>query len=173
MPPVQDESFVVESVRFPSGQYSLEGELAYPEQREVLAVAVLAGPHPLLGGTMQNNVVAAVSRDLAHRGLATLRFNYRGTGGSEGPTVDILGRLTEFWKTSHVGDESDYQQDVNSACEFLQTAASDVPLVRIGYSFGCSLLSSEIRNPGPMVLIAPLSALTITMRSDHWPVRCF
>ena len=111
---VLDELVVAESVRFPAGGFLLEGELTYPEESVPLAGAVVAGPHPLLGGTMHNNVVAALTRDLAHRGLATLRFNYRGTGQSEGPPVDVVSRLAEFWKTSHISEESAYQEDLVS-----------------------------------------------------------
>jgi hypothetical protein len=41
---------------------------------------VLAGPHPLLGGTLHNNVVRGLGDGPARGGLATLRFNYRGVG---------------------------------------------------------------------------------------------
>jgi alpha/beta superfamily hydrolase len=134
----------------------LEGELSYPERRSPLAGAVVAGPHPLLGGTMQNNVVSALTRDLARRGLATLRFNYRGTGHSEGPPVDVVNSLAEFWKTSHVREESAYRQDLIGACQFLQEVLRPgTPLVRIGYSFGCSLLPAVVRPHDPLILIAP------------------
>ena len=50
--PVRDDAVVVESVRVPAGPYLLEGELAYPDQEFPRAGVVVAGPHPLLGGTM-------------------------------------------------------------------------------------------------------------------------
>ena len=74
------DALVVESVRFSAGRYRLEGELAYPEAALPRGALVLAGPHPLLGGNMHNNVVRGLGDGLAQHGLATLRFNYRGVG---------------------------------------------------------------------------------------------
>ena len=48
------------------------------------AVAVICHPNPVQGGTMHNKVVTMVERSLRERGLDTVRFNFRGTGASEG-----------------------------------------------------------------------------------------
>ena len=48
------------------------------------AAAVMCHPHPLAGGTMDNNVVFRTARGMQKAGLAVLRFNFRGVGGSEG-----------------------------------------------------------------------------------------
>src|SRR5262249_32059156 len=69
---------VVEEVHVHSGGRRLHGRLAYPEEGLPVAGVVLAGPHPLLGGTMDNNVVAGVGDGLARRGLLSLRFDYAG-----------------------------------------------------------------------------------------------
>jgi uncharacterized protein len=45
---------------------------------------VVCHPHPLYGGTMHNAVVVAITKALAERGAATLRFNFRGVAGGEG-----------------------------------------------------------------------------------------
>jgi alpha/beta superfamily hydrolase len=146
---------VVESVRFPSGPYRLEGELAYGEAGAPGGAVLIAGPHPLLGGHMGNNVVRGLADGLARRGFVTLRFNYRGVGGSEGPPVDTAAHLARFWETSRVPDESHHRDDLASALDYLRSAAGDgLPLALAGYSYGCSLL---LLVPGsvPLVLIAP------------------
>lgn len=159
MPLPDAKSIVVEGVRFPAGPYLLEGELAYREDAEApRGGAVLAGSHPLLGGTMHNNVVRGLGDGLAERGWTTLRFNYRGVGRSQGPAVDVARHVAEFWQTSHVVGEMALCRDVQGAADFLRPIVGPAkPLVLIGYSFGCALLPS-VRLPEPpaaFVLIAP------------------
>src|SRR5262249_26858019 len=91
-------------------------------------------------------------------GLATLRFNYRGVGRSQGPPVDIARHMAEFWKTSHVPGEMDLWQDLQGAIDFLSDVVGPAqPLSLIGYSFGCALLPFVRlpRPPAALVLIAP------------------
>jgi uncharacterized protein len=153
------KSFVVEGVQFPAGPYLLEGELAYSEEAESpRGGAVLACSHPLLGGTMQNNVVDGLGDGLAEHGWATFRFNYRGVGRSQGPAVNVARHMAEFWRTSHVAGEMDLWRDVQGAAEFLLSIIGPTkPLVLIGYSFGCALLPSVrwASPPAAFVLIAP------------------
>jgi alpha/beta superfamily hydrolase len=152
---------VAESIRFPAGAYQLEGVLAYPETDVPFAAAVVAGPQPLLGGDLNNNVVRALGDGLAERGLATLRFNYRGVGRSEGPPVDPAAHLAEFWRTSHVADELDARFDLQGAVACLRgVVGPELPLAVIGYSFGCLLLPHVWGGEAPLarVLVAPTVA---------------
>jgi uncharacterized protein len=48
------------------------------------AVAVICHPHPLHGGTMDNKVVMTLARAFVQLGALSVRFNFRGVGGSEG-----------------------------------------------------------------------------------------
>jgi alpha/beta superfamily hydrolase len=148
----------VESVRFPAGPFVLEGEFAYPEDAAApVGCAVIAGSHPLLGGNMHNNVVRGLGDGLAERGLATLRFNYRGVGQSQGPAVDLAGHMAEFWQTSRVTGEADYARDLQGAADFLREAVGPSSVTLVGYSFGCSLLPAVrlAEPPAAFVLVAP------------------
>ena len=69
-------------VSFRSGDLTLEGLLANPGGEA--PVAVVCHPHPMYGGSMHNNVVEAILAAMWQAGYATLRFNFRGVGGSEG-----------------------------------------------------------------------------------------
>jgi alpha/beta superfamily hydrolase len=155
--PCAPEALVREVVWFRAGPYRLEGELAYPEAAAPVGAVVLAGPHPLLGGSMDNNVVRALAEALARRDRATLRFNYRGVGGSEGPAVDTAAHMARFWQTSHVQDELDLHADLAAAVAFLRDAVSTTPLAVVGYSFGCALLPPALPDDlsTPLVLVAP------------------
>src|SRR5271167_354933 len=69
-------------VSFRSGDLTLEGLLANPGGGA--PAAIVCHPHPLYGGSMYNNVVDAILEAMWPAGYATLRFNFRGVGGSEG-----------------------------------------------------------------------------------------
>jgi alpha/beta superfamily hydrolase len=47
-------------------------------------VAVVAHPHPLFGGTMDNKVVQTLARAFVQCGWTVVRFNFRGVGASQG-----------------------------------------------------------------------------------------
>ena len=69
-------------VSFRSGDLTLEGLLANPGGGA--PAAVVCHPHPMYGGSMHNNVVEAILAAMWKAGYATLRFNFRGVGASEG-----------------------------------------------------------------------------------------
>ncbi len=69
-------------VTFRSGELTLEGLLANPGGKA--PAAVVCHPHPMYGGSMFNNVVDAILSAMWQLGYATLRFNFRGVGASEG-----------------------------------------------------------------------------------------
>jgi uncharacterized protein len=111
-------------VWIPCGTLSLEGILEYPSGAAgPIPGAVVCHPHPLFGGNMYNNVVRAVRKGLLDRGIACLRFNFRGTGRS--------------WGTHGYG--VDEVQDVIAAIDFLelQQSVDKNKLMVAGYSFGC------------------------------------
>ena len=70
-----------EAVRIPAGPLTLEGLLG---RRPGAEGVVVTHPHPLYGGDMHNDVVEALVDAYARAGFTTLRFNFRGTGGSGG-----------------------------------------------------------------------------------------
>ncbi|MEY4753488.1 MAG: hypothetical protein RJA44_1163 [Pseudomonadota bacterium] len=64
---------------------AIECALDQPAEGGALrGVAVLAHPHPLFGGTMDNKVVQTLARAFLHLGYRTVRFNFRGVGASAG-----------------------------------------------------------------------------------------
>ena len=109
---------------------------------------------------MRNNVVRCLGDGLAQRGLLTLRFDYRGVGRSQGPHVNVARHLAEFWQTSHAPGEMDFWQDVQAAVDYVQQATPDLPLILVGYSFGCALLPyvRPQEDLASLVLIAPTVA---------------
>jgi alpha/beta superfamily hydrolase len=129
------------SIIFPSGDLSLEGALHLPDAMPAPGV-VVCHPHPLYGGDMDNNVVLAACEALAGRGVAALRFNFRGAGGSEGAFDDGRGE----------------RDDVRAALAHLATLP-EIDARRtglIGYSFG-ALMAAEAASGAlrALALISP------------------
>lgn len=60
------------------------------------ATAVVCHPHPLYGGSMDNNVVAVLQQTLRNWGWGTLRFNFRGVGGSTGQHKGAQGDVDDL-----------------------------------------------------------------------------
>lgn len=119
----------VKGVTFSADHLTLEGVLHLPETGAPSPGVAVCHPHPLYGGNMHNLVVAEVCRCLGERGIAALRFNFRGTGAS--PSV---GRASQG---SH--DEGSAERaDVEGALSYLESLEAVDPhrLGVAGYSFG-------------------------------------
>jgi alpha/beta superfamily hydrolase len=107
------------SIAGPAGR--IECALDLP-QATPLGLAVVAHPHPLFGGTMDNKVVQTLARAFVQLGLASVRFNFRGTGASEGThdkgdgEVSDLLVVTQHFRAAYPGQ-----------------------LVLAGFSFGAAL----------------------------------
>jgi uncharacterized protein len=107
---------------FPSGELFLEGILAIPKGAGPFPAVIVCHPHPLYGGSMDNNVVYSLSETLTQASLASFKFNFRGVGGSQGEFSQGIGE----------------QEDVEAAISFMSTV-KEVDCKRIGlagYSAG-------------------------------------
>lgn len=74
---------------------AIEGLLDQPEGAS-RGVAVVAHPHPLFGGTMDNKVVQTLARAFVQCGWTVARFNFRGVGASEGVHDAGEGEARDF-----------------------------------------------------------------------------
>ena len=101
----------------------LEGRLAIGQRPEVV---VIAHPHPQYGGSMDNNVVFAAREVAGALGMSTLRFNFRGVGGSGGAYDE------------GVGEVADMVAAVQTA-RARAGSATGAPLHLVGYSFGAGI----------------------------------
>ena len=108
-------------VQGPVGQ--LEAVLDSPGDVAVSGAAVICHPHPQHGGTMHNKVAHTLARSYVRSDFATLRFNFRGTEGSEGKFDDGVGEY----------------DDALAALEWMRGRYPDVPLWLGGFSFGAAI----------------------------------
>jgi alpha/beta superfamily hydrolase len=109
----------VEDLRGPAGR--LEAILNTGAMDALYSV-VVAHPHPLGGGTMHNKVVYHAAKAFSSFGLPVLRFNFRGTGLSEGVHDDGRGEV----------------DDVRAALDWLEREYR-LPILFAGFSFGSNV----------------------------------
>ena len=81
-------------VIFPGPDGRLEGRFA-PAPKPRAPVAMILHPHPSSGGTMNNRIVQELYKTFQRRGFATLRFNFRGVGKSQGVFDNGVGELSD------------------------------------------------------------------------------
>lgn len=114
---------------------------APPGAESARAFGVVCHPHPLFGGTMTNKVVHTVARAWHELGLPTLRFNFRGVGGSAG---------------SHDGGSGE-TQDALAVIAQGRRLWPRAPLWLAGFSFGSyvALRAAAPAAPACLVTVAP------------------
>lgn len=122
---------------------ALEARLEVPEAGVArrAGCAIICHPLPTDGGTMDNKVVTTTARSLRELGITTLRFNFRGTGQSEGRYDGGPGE----------------RDDLRAVAEWLRASYPDHVLWLTGFSFGSYVslrLNGELA-PAALISIAP------------------
>jgi alpha/beta superfamily hydrolase len=129
--------------------------------RGASGVAVIAHPHPLFGGTMDNKVVQTLARAFVQCGWHSVRFNFRGVGATQGVHDEGRGELQDLLAvithaTQHLGGGTETQP---------------LPLALAGFSFGSFVISHGVQAtalqapPQQLVLVG-----TAVTRFDVAPV---
>jgi len=111
-----------EKVFIPADGIRLEGLLSIQEAPSSRGGVICCHPHPQFGGDMSHPVVATALEAAFQEGFSTLRFNFRGVGGSEGSYGEGIGE----------------RQDVKAAADYFDSRLRGGPslLILVGYSFG-------------------------------------
>jgi len=92
-------------------------------------IAVIAHPHPLFGGTLDNKVVQTLARAFVQTGWTAVRFNFRGVGASAGSHDEGRGELDDLLAVvQHAAPAGDRQ----------------VPLALAGFSFGAFVTTHAV-----------------------------
>lgn len=112
------------SLTGPSGH--LEGLCDLPTDMPIKGTAVIAHPHPLFGGTMQNKVVQTLAKAFVQNGWRAIRFNFRGVGASSGAYDDGHGELQDLLQVIEQVQSSEMMDDM----------AMGPCLALAGFSFG-------------------------------------
>ncbi|HEX4156680.1 MAG TPA: alpha/beta family hydrolase [Acidobacteriaceae bacterium] len=109
----------IEDLRGPAGRLEALLNTGHPD---AFYAALVAHPHPLGGGTLHNKVVYHAAKTFSAFGLPVLRFNFRGTGLSEGAHDQGRGEV----------------DDLRAALDWLDKNYS-LPILAAGFSFGANI----------------------------------
>jgi len=145
-------------VRFPCGDLILEGMTTVPEGEGPFPGVVVCHPHPQYGGEMNNNVLVPICQALAQASIASLRFNFRGVGASQGKFGDGIGE----------------KEDIVAAISYLSTldAVDKERIGLCGYSFG-GAVSLEVAPADERVkalaLISPVISTYVPLKQYTKP----
>ena len=123
----------------PAGR--LETILDEPRDGAVKGCAVVCHPHPQHGGTMHNKVAHTLARSFVRLGFSALRFNFRGTEGSEGIYDEGMGEL----------------DDALAAADWMRSNRPGGPLWVAGFSFGAAIAvrAADPARADGLVAVAP------------------
>lgn len=145
-----------EKIILQGGVGSVEALLDRPDAAvfaKPLGLAVVAHPHPLFGGAMDNKVVQTVARAFVQCGWTALRFNFRGVGASAGVYDEGRGEADDLIAVAQ------------------QQCAAGTPLCVAGFSFGAFVATHTLaalaqRNTLQKIVLVG----TATSRFDVLPV---
>ncbi|MDX1582033.1 MAG: alpha/beta fold hydrolase [Thermoanaerobaculia bacterium] len=130
-------------------------EALYRDVPDPVGVAIVCHPLPTHGGTMHNKVVFRAARGLEDAGFATLRFNFRGAGASQGRFDEGEGE----------------QRDFEAALDWIRDKHPDKPVIAGGFSFG-SWVSTRVACDSPHVDAVFLLGAPIDKYSLHYLRSC-
>ena len=119
--PVLPETSSIRSLFLAGPAGRLEG-LLNAGAADATHAAVVCHPHPRYGGTLHNKVVFHAMKALNSFGFPVLRFNFRGTGLSEGEHSNGIGEV----------------EDVRAALDWLERELT-LPIIFAGFSFGAAV----------------------------------
>lgn len=115
-----------QSLNLQGGAGHLEALRDVPSEGAVRGTVVIAHPHPLFGGTMQNKVVQTLARAFVQCGWQAVRFNFRGVGASAGTYDEGRGESADMLSV-------------------IEQVAPDGPLALAGFSFGAFVTSHVVQ----------------------------
>ena len=137
----------------------IDARIDEPVAGPAVGTAVIAHPHPLFGGTLDNKVVQTLARAFVQCGWRALRFNFRGVGGSAG-----------------IHDEG--RGETDDLLAVIAQAAPDGELALAGFSFGSFVVSRAMqalpdgREPSRLVLVgAAVRRFDVTPIPAAWHAR--
>lgn len=141
-----------------------------PSSYKPRGIALVAHPHPLLGGTMDNKVAQTLARTFAQLGYVTLRPNFRGVGATEGVHDDGKGEAQDLLAViAWMKDPFSWQGIKELEGHAWPQLVEELPLAMAGFSFG-SYVSSYVVKELTEKNEAPERLIMVGSATSKWDV---
>jgi alpha/beta superfamily hydrolase len=142
----------------------------HPDSFRPRGIALVAHPHPLLGGTMDNKVAQTLARTFSQLGYVTLRPNFRGVGGSEGIHDDGKGEAEDLIAViAWMRDSFSWQGIADLEGQAWPALVGELPLAMAGFSFG-SYVSSYVVKHLEEIGAPPERLIMVGSATSKWEV---
>lgn len=145
------------TVSFLSSELLLEGILATPQGAGPFPAVIVCHPHPLYGGSMDNNVVYSLCETLTQASFISLKFNFRGVGESQG----------EFGQG--IGEQADVEAAISFVSKLKEVDENRIGLA--GYSAGAGFALPVAADDARIKALAAVSP-PINMFNFDWLTGC-
>lgn len=125
-----------------------------------VTLAILCHPHPLYGGNMHDQILGILADALIRRDVATVRFNFRGVGTSEGQFSGAGGEV----------------EDLIAVIQWTRESYPEAQLTLGGYSFGAATVLSALAGSGAtraLLIALPAGRRSLAEPDGSIPVDVF
>jgi alpha/beta superfamily hydrolase len=138
----------------PAGRIECALDLPDPEKTPApRGIALVAHPHPLYGGTMNNKVVHTLTRAFTTLGYASARMNFRGVGQSEGRHDEGRGEV----------------DDMAVLLQHMQQQYPNLPVALAGFSFG-TFVQTQLHHRLADQHTPPERLVLVGCAAGKWPI---
>jgi len=125
------------SIGFAQSKIELPERLMTDPEFPIKGIAIVAHPHPLMGGTMENKVAVTLAKTLNQLGFITIRFNFRGVGKSTGVHDHGIGETQDLEEILAQARSSIFWESIPETQTYPWVSQiSTLPYVLAGFSFG-------------------------------------
>ena len=125
------------TIGFAQSKIELPERLMTDPEFPIKGIAIVAHPHPLMGGTMENKVAVTLAKTLNQLGFITIRFNFRGVGKSTGVHDHGIGETQDLEEILAQARSSIFWESIPETQTYPWVSQiSTLPYVLAGFSFG-------------------------------------
>lgn len=146
----------------------LPDEIRQDPNFPIRGLALIAHPHPLMGGTKDNKVAQTLARTFNQLGYVSLRPNFRGVGETEGEHDDGIGETEDLYEVIRwMRVSSHWNQCAAIVGQSWVNHVATLPLVLAGFSFG-SYVGTHLHHKLTQLNMSPERFVMVGSAAGKW-----